>query len=51
MAPIFSIWRRIRFASATHQTVDRLCQWVKLEIRRMQVAARDRAHLACALER
>ena len=51
MTPIFSIWRRIRFANATHRTVDRLCQWVKLEIHGMQVAAQDRAHLACALER
>ncbi len=50
MTLMFSIPRPIRFAIATHQIVDRLCLWVRSEFHMMQVAAQDRAHLACALE-
>ena len=50
MTPIFSDRRHIRFAIAAQQNVDRLCLWVKSEFHIMQVAAQDRAHLACALE-
>ena len=50
MTLMFSIPRHLRFAIAIRQIVDRLCLWVRSEFPMMQVAAQDRAHLACALE-
>ena len=51
MTSIHSIPRLIRFAIATHRNVDRLCLWAKSETNMMRIAARDRAHLACAPDR